>query len=323
MALDKNQISKKGFRALSRLPKLRVLLFADFDRMVRDPFTELSQVLMCMQLMPRLQLVGREFDFSECMMGKHLFGYHDVLWQLQCPVRLDLQELVLSEDFVCLPENCQVPDVRRLHLYLPSADNLRSLLRQMSQVTELGLWKVSSVVLSKVLAKLGGRLDKLSILSTDPLQLGRVFECCPRLSELRVMESDVASGCTPMPPLSAFARLRLLEVTQESGKYGLMPRGFLPLVLRAPLLEDLRLANFWLTSDDVGQLKQLLMDRAILQQLQKFECETNNTELSDMLHQYVMAFCPLTKELTETQLIPSMPRLDSYIIKTMRQIGIF
>jgi hypothetical protein len=228
VALDKENVSERGFRALSRLKELRVLLFADFDRMGRNPNTELTQVLLCMQLMPRLQLVGREFELYECVnvMGRHLFGYHDCLEQLQHPMRLDLQELVLSGDTVYfLPETCHLPDVRRLHLYMLLAeDDFSPLLWRMSQVTELGLWKMSSEAMSQVLDKLGARLDKLSVLSTDPVQLGRLFECCPRLSELRIVQSNVAAGCTPMPPSSSFARLRLLEITRESGKYGLMPR---------------------------------------------------------------------------------------------------
>lgn len=324
VALDKNNISEAGFRALSRLLHLRVLLFADFDRQNRHDDKELCQAMQCIELMPRLQLVGREFELVECMMGIYLFSYHNRLREFQSPVHFDLQELVLSGDGVCLPKSCEVPDVRRLHLYLPSVDLMGSLLRQMSQVTELGLWKVSNDAMSQVLAKLGARLEKLSVLSTDQVQLGSIFKFCPRLSELRIVQTDLATGCTPWPPSSTFARLRLLELTQESGKYGLLPRGFLQHVLTsAPLLEHVRLASFWLTSDDVGQLQQQLMNKTVLQRLQKFECETKNTELSEMLQKYVMAFCPLSKELAILQLMPSSLRFDSYMIKTMRHFGIF
>jgi hypothetical protein len=325
VALDNKNVSEKGFLALSRMKHLRVFLFADFDRMKRKPDTELTQVLLCMQLMPRLQLVGREFDLSECvnLMGRHLFCYHDSLQQLRHPMRLDLHELVLSGECGRLSKNIQLPEVRRLHLYMPSADDLRPLLRKLSQVTELGLWKVSGEVLSQILAQLGARLDKLYVLGTDPVQLGRVFECCPRLSELRIVQTDVASGCTPMPPSSSFARLRLLEITQESGKYGVMPRGFLTHVLSAPLLENVRLASFWLTSDDIRQMQQLLMERAILQRLERFECETNNDEMSETLKDYVLAHCPLAKEPDIMMLLPSYPRFDSTMIKTMRKLGFF
>jgi hypothetical protein len=190
-------------------------------------------------------------------------------------------------------------------------------------VTELGLWKVSGEALSQLLAQLGARLDKLYVLSTDPVQLGRVFECCPRLSKLRIVQTNVASGCTPMPPSSYFARLRLLEITQESGKYGVMPRGFLTHVLSAPLLENVRLASFWLTSDDLQQMQRLLTERAILQRLERFECETNNLDMSGELNDFVLAYCPLAKEPNILMLLPSYARLDSYLIKTMRKLGFF
>lgn len=318
VALEKDKVSECGFRALSHLLDLRVFLFADFDRMGRDPNTELSQVFTCVQMMPQLHLVGREFDLYECMMGKYLFGYHNELVMLQRPVRLELQELVLSGKSVRLPKNFQVPEVRRLHLYQPAEVDLRSLLRRMPHLSELGLWKVSSAVLSQILGEVGSRLDKLQVLSTEPVQLGRVFECCPRLSELRVVQSEVV--CTPMPLTAALARLRLLEVSQIAGKYCLLPTGLLLRLLSAPMLEDVYLGSFWLTADDLEPLQRLLMDRAVLQQLDSFECDTNNDELlTQLLTLHVEAFCPLKKQpetFTGTHMV-------SYIIKTMREIGIF
>lgn len=194
----------EGLVALSKLPHLRHFLFASAFAQHRNFPVELRRAALCLRLMPKLKVVGSDFDEnSRKQRIPHIYDhtYHNSVVDVDAPTELHLEELRLGYG-ARIPDPELLPDVRRLiflqayrvedateqemqqHLRLPSLGaSLDSLLR-LRQVSELFLAKSSWHDVGRFLEAYGPQLQKLRLKPySERLALHQIFSACPKLVE--------------------------------------------------------------------------------------------------------------------------------------------
>jgi hypothetical protein len=182
------EVSSVGFEALSKLNHLRQFLFGDYNESM-----ELEQkcLLLCALFLPKLQISG--FDFTEpCLQTFHLlvdgdlrYFYHDQVVQL--PIKIGLEQLVVSGN-VQIHKNFQLPELRTLYLcrLIDENENVAGMLDRFSTISELGLFKLETDTVIKVLQLVGRKLRKLAMGELQGLLLLKILQLCPSLRHLQI-----------------------------------------------------------------------------------------------------------------------------------------
>ena len=182
------EVSSVGFEALSKLNHLRQFLFGDYNESM-----ELEQkcLLLCALFLPKLQISG--FDFTEpCLQTFHLlvdgdlrYFYHDQVVQL--PIKIGLEQLVVSGN-VQIHKNFQLPELRTLYLcrLIDENENVAGMLDRFSTISELGLFKLETDTVIKVLQLVGRKLRKLAMGELQGLLLLKILQLCPSLRNLQI-----------------------------------------------------------------------------------------------------------------------------------------
>lgn len=180
-----NGVSSTGFKALSKLRRLRYFLFG--ARGVRHKDHEQKCLLMCAQYMPRLKVAGRHFEFLS--VARKWGDYHNKVVNLRQPIKLCLQHLVVD----CLPvkhinTQVQFPNVEALSLsYLTTVKHIS--VRKFPSLSQLGLYETDPATVMAVLQKVGKHLHSLVLDEIDGIQmfsLHMVLQLCPHLKRFRV-----------------------------------------------------------------------------------------------------------------------------------------
>jgi hypothetical protein len=198
------EVSKAGFKALSKLPHLQQFIFG--ERMPeRDWKHELRFLVFCTKYLPQLRVAGRscevmsvqdhpEFQGFECAQVYH----NELVRQLKRPTTLSLQILHLSNGV--LP-NKMVKFSGLEELILGQAS--RRLLNWCdchAKLTALALYECFNLDVLPVLCRIGQRLQKLVICSVfREISLVQVLRLCPNLKHFKVNFCQVKKAPEKLP----------------------------------------------------------------------------------------------------------------------------
>jgi hypothetical protein len=186
------RVNKTGIRALCQLPNLRKFLFNDVQWTVAR-----QSLLLSAQLLPRLQLLGKDFALQfgsiHFELDPYCDGYHKPF--LEQPVALDLEEICVQGQVRHRP-SCLLPRLKALHLDHPRGD-FDQLLDHFRNITQLAFSRADETVAMLVLQNVGRRLTKLSIkLCTWKLTpLPEILALCPHVTFLQLVACQLKS-CT-------------------------------------------------------------------------------------------------------------------------------
>lgn len=186
-------VTNFGIRGLSRLVHLRYFLFSED---MGDDYWEQEQkfLVLCLQYLPRLNVVGRSFDSLQVHESCHWnftlsIYYHNYLLQQQQQHmrRICLKHLIISNDVKPL-ENFELPELEALTLWVPYAGDVLGLCKRFPTILSLGLYHSTEDVVLALLQIVGQRLHTL-LNSAQPYQtrfLAQVFQWCPNLRRLNL-----------------------------------------------------------------------------------------------------------------------------------------
>jgi len=174
-------VSRVGICALSKLSSLEEFIFYEPDRSSQ----QVPQMRLCLQLLPQLQVAGGCSDPMRCQLqllglltGRALSG-------LTGPHTLQLRRLELTS-LTDVPQNVHLPQLQLLYLSKPGASIQSDIGVRFPKMSELGLFAISDFELLRILGHVGRRLQKLRLSSGSTVDVDRVLEVCPNLSELDV-----------------------------------------------------------------------------------------------------------------------------------------
>jgi hypothetical protein len=255
-------VSKEGFKALSKLQSLREFTFTG-----RDPFNKSRAIGWCFELMPQLHVAGSKPELVEISSslldcGEIMSEALHLVGQTRHLV-LKLQYLTLIFNANISEENITLPELRVLSLIYPMS--IQFDFNQFPQLTELGMFNTNEHQLMLVLAQVGQQLSRLHFSVNGEVQLDRVLQLCPNLSEL---SADVRRLRNVLPvqlqPLQCLLKLQLSYSNT--------------ILTHVPLFQSLRLApnlrSFSLTlvdldKDTLSRLVDLARERSCMQHLEQ------------------------------------------------------
>lgn len=238
MFLSATNTSREGIAALSKLQSLQEFYFFKSQKLSDNRRTQLMK--LCFELLPQLHIVGLNPEpqlFCKNIMGiftsKALAG----LSTQQCT--LQLRRLVLT-DRVRVPEHVALPTLQFLCLNWPSEPASLDPDR-FPQLSELALFGVCRDELMRILRQVGRQLNVLHFEVHDMIELNRVLEKCPNLSELSLHVFGVYSTRFVLQP-TTLRRLQKLRITFADLEYDHQPMLIVHLLQNAPELRSVSLS---------------------------------------------------------------------------------
>lgn len=228
-------MSSVGFEALSKLKHLQQFLFGDFEE---DWQLHRVCLLLCTQFLPKLRFIGLDFsDLNNETFEEEDHGnfYHDQV--VQQPIQLGLEEVILS-GHAQPHNNCQLPQLRTLHLFRPVGD-VAGMCDRFLTLSEISFYEGDTDTVMAVLQLVGRRLHKLVMEEIGPQEfvLPTLLQLCPNLKHLHIVMCGYDDSYTSAWPTEIFG---CLEEVNLQMVYEPLPCGFIVMVrpiaiLAAPL----------------------------------------------------------------------------------------
>jgi hypothetical protein len=293
LKVDLNLHSKNtncaGFLALKKLRYLKNLIFMQSGQKFSS--LEIQYVSLCLNQMPKLKTVGREFKSfteEEFKLADDVPNHYHDFFGLNCPVKtstarvpLCLRELFTTESYLQKSGNLNLlPKLKRLHIkhetknvYVPDT------------VSEIGLYCNNK---PEQLRALAPRLRALTLhrCNLSGLKNGGILALCPNLEELTLHK------CKAIPSDIAFLRdvkhSELRKVTLVA-RFSCSSDGLVSLFLQAPLLERVYVNGFAAEEEELQSLVKQVLFRRILRNVNY--CVMRNDCFKELLIN-VRTFCP-------------------------------
>lgn len=220
-SLIQSSVTSVGFKALLQLCHLREFLFGDMMWEVNEGRRmERKYVRMCARYLPQLRIVGRDFNVMGMTMyenmEKHRNCYHHQV--VKKPCELGLEQLALSGK-KRPHENCVLPNLKALHLFVPTGDIL-GLCCRFPNISQLGFYGVKDPTLVvKVLEKVGCQLTRLVLGNVNhDISLPKILRPCPNLVHFSIEGSDIDDFFSLWPAdvtLSCLEDVRLVLESEQ------------------------------------------------------------------------------------------------------------
>lgn len=269
-------VSSQGFSELCKLENLQEFVFVS----ISTPEVNINWFLIILEFLPHLHIVGGRCDdkITYCLMLNVLGDAMGcVLSAVHCPLTLQLRLLVLN----CLssiPEHVLLPEVEVLFLFnFFDPRHLIPLTGRFTKLSKLIIYCMGPDELMRILGHFGRQLQTLRLnLVNQAVQLDKVLDACPNLSELELTCSGLKSASQLRPDTVRHVQILCIDVSE-----GCMQPGLLVQLLKlTPKLRSLKLFYTHLDEDniqDLTELVELAQQQLILQRLQKiyFKMDAN------------------------------------------------
>jgi hypothetical protein len=287
--LHSEKINCEGFLALKNLRHLKNLIFIKSGQKFNS--LELKYVSFCLNQMPKLKTVGREFKSfteEEFKLADDVPNHYHDFFGLKCPVEtssarvpLNLRELFTTENYLQKSGHLKLlPKLKRLHIKHETKN-----VQVPDTVSEIGLFCNNKPAQLRALAP---RLRALTLHRCDlsGLKNGGILALCPNLEELTLHK------CKSIPSDIVFVRdvkkSQLRKVTLIS-RFNCDSDGLVPLFLQAPLLERVLVNGFSAEEQELKSLIKQVLSRRILRNV--IYCVMRNDCFEEFLFN-VRTFCP-------------------------------
>ncbi|CAB3370941.1 Hypothetical predicted protein [Cloeon dipterum] len=274
-------VSPQGLSCLTSMKHLRVFLFTlacgtYFD--LNNKYNILYN--QCVQLMPKLQIIGTETDFKMLQSDFDSSSFRNIKIIIQfdslpIPVELGLRQLTLHKNGA-IPNGIYLPNLKSLLLWNPALNLMFD--DRFSKVTSLSLIETNLLEILRILDKLGTQLKVLLLMTgQDDLQLDLILTLCPNLEEFHLPRCPayltMNNDLEPKADLEKLEVLRVELITHLDGVTPSFTPGVLVQLLRAPNLRELILHWIDFTQDEAEDIVKLLLEGEMLQKLERFEVE--------------------------------------------------
>ncbi|XP_065342091.1 uncharacterized protein LOC135940900 [Cloeon dipterum] len=297
--------SETGIAALAKLQHLQKFYFEDLDQICEESLL----YELCFQHLPGLLEVGfaikRDFmlDYQEaylCING-HLMAM--VLEELEKPCQLGLQKMQLV-GLPTIPQCVTFPKLKSFFVVNPEGP--LTIDDRFSNVSELGLFIMPSMrECYSIFGRLGRQLTKLHLLVRSTIDVSKVLELCPNLSELNIYAKRLVSSSKLKP--ETLSKLRELNVRMSHHASVAVQPGLTLQLLQAPKLRSVALFSennkYIIGLEELLAIVEEAKGKKILRRLQilKVECDVEEMIPTDR-EEYGYLFC---------RLVMNCPRLHS------------
>jgi hypothetical protein len=285
--LDYDEISDFGQVFLKQLQQLQHFHFAtNHDSITKD---EMDFVKLCMQLLPKLNTVGRDLRMK--------FGRHNIFVYYTTNIRNENDLLpsdkccqLMLDEFAChgyfwQPDIVRrLPNIKRLHL---NGSLKQKGARIPDTVTKLHMhfnsapWQLEAF--SSLLIVL-----YLSYSDLQKMPSGSILALCPNLEELHLHGCAFKLSNIAMDVDMQRCKLQNLTLSHVID-WKLQWDGLLSMLLQAPLLESVQISMKNVPIAEVEQLVEQVQSGRILQRISHFQICGKNVRALQLA---VRAYCP-------------------------------
>lgn len=231
---------------------------------------------LCLEYLPQLHVVSLKPEPHICKNLLRILGKYTstALSNLSRDRQHTLQLRCLAVS-TFVPEHIALPQLRFLCQSWPLEHTGLGLANdRFPQLSELALYGVCSGKLMRNLGHVGRQLNTLHFEVHEIIQLDRVLDKCPNLSELSVHSHGVNSSSELQPhPLR---RLQKLQVTFADSEYEHQPGLFVELLRLAPELRSVVLSLEKVHGDLFEELCVLVRQRICMRHLGEFKVYVDN-----------------------------------------------
>ncbi|XP_065342031.1 uncharacterized protein LOC135940866 [Cloeon dipterum] len=263
IGLEERNVTLRGLTALSKLENLQDFQFNEYDREPNDHPVYQEIFNQCLHLMPKLHTIGT----SVFIAINHVLGY-PIDRPISSILELNLKQILLK-NCGTIPPNIRLPQLKELYLMHP-IENINADER-FSNVTVLGMYKISLRSMFRAIQLIGKNIEKLVISHiVENINLGEVFRLCPNLKEFEMPESPEQFIMTG-PFLPFVQQLENLSIDLVSPHNSSFPDGMLAHLLKAPALKKVAFNCLYVTQEETNSIVKGVEEGTMLQNLESFQ----------------------------------------------------
>jgi hypothetical protein len=312
-------VTKEGVAAVRKLKSLQEFIFTNFTEW--NLIEQENLLGMCYELLPHLHVVAYTpepfFDNTTIYLLSCLSS--EALEEVSKPCTLQLRHLAL-ETLNSVPAHVSLPQVQQLYLVRHPRDLNPLFASRFPSLTELNMHETNNKRLMNIVGHgLGQQLKALRVSFNEKalaLQLDKVLDVCPNLSELFVERTEIQSAAELRP--DTLGHLRILH----SKRVKMQPSLLLQLLRLAPELRAVELQSDILVLADLEELTEMVEEGACLRHLERLEVAlvptaTNFTEQwqrqLDMLIVSCSTHCEQLREFNVNKFLIFQMNLNNYL----------
>jgi hypothetical protein len=268
--------TREGISALSKLQSLQEFYFFESPNMCKRGMIRVAQ--LCLELLPQLHGVMLKVEPHSCKNLLRILGNYtsSALSGLSTDRQytLQLRNVAVSG---AVPEQVSMPELRCLCHSWPSEHTALGLDNdRFPRLRELAMYGVCQTKLMRNLGHVGRQLEALHFEVHAIVQLDRVLEKCPDLSELSVHSHGLNSAAELQPrPLR---RLDKLKVYFADSEYEHQPGLFVEILRHALELRSVDLTLQKVHADMFEELCVLIKQRTCMRHLEEFTVYVDNDQ---------------------------------------------